>query len=62
MVRDKFPDLVTFELQMCICGHSDKYHFALGCCKCHCSSFITWEEYDAKQEKLPIQAKSAGEG
>lgn len=60
-MRDKFPDLVHDEEEICMCGHSCKNHFSLGCIKCDCLGFGTWEEYDLEkeQEKNGIQTSES---
>lgn len=51
-VRKNFPDLVSEEKEdLCICGHSSRYHFSLGCSRCMCYVFITWEEVDRERSK-----------
>jgi len=49
---DSFPDLIIFEIEGCMCGHSDKDHFSLGCCRCSCTFYMTWDEYDRENQDL----------
>lgn len=39
-MTDNCPD------EECMCSHVQSNHFSLGCCKCACLWFCTWEEYE----------------
>lgn len=54
------------EKEICGCGHDDKEHFALGCMRCDCVHFMSWEEIDKEimgsgithRDETEYQAKS----
>lgn len=35
------------EDRQCACEHFENQHFALGCSRCNCTYFVTWDEIDA---------------
>lgn len=55
---ETFPDIIKFDDPDCLCGHSCKNHFSLGCSRCGCTCYLTWEEYD---EERAVPAPERGE-
>jgi hypothetical protein len=40
---------------LCVCEHERRHHFVLGCTKCDCTYFTTWEEIDAEREAEKVR-------